>query len=684
MAISQVSKGVYVISPAQVKKYKDTAAGEYTSVFTKERAKQWELAQKQALMNIEVGSERYKQEMLAYRDRVKALDDQLLANQKDASDVRAGLLSASDRARIAAARAVQDEEKERARREELKARTSTYTKGGTTTSTSTGTTTGTGGVGTGARAPSAPKVSDTDRQEIGGAIRESGGDPLLAVQGVEGRRTGGTLVGGSEALSDAQNVTLIESLVDARVAESGVDRATAKADILTELEDGGKGYIVDSVMRAEAPAAPQAAGAGGTRTSTSTRTTTSTRAGQGFYQPYAGLGELPALTPAEEEAVLKSMAPADRTPELEFLAKQRASLAKQRAALTAPTAPQFDFITQARDIAAGRFGPTQPSPAYRERLVTQGLLTAPEDVRAELLRQYRTTLPVAPTAAPSPVTAGVPAPTPAPTPTPTPIPTPTPTPEVELPLQERLLLANMGRELAVPVSDKSMLETLAQTTLVAPPSRFPVTPTVSTVREPELMAAPTPPLNLRPDTSRAAELALLGVKSEGELVVPAGEKGEPSTAGSVKDIRPLNLPARSPFPAPPAVQLEQAKAAGRLATSVEKSEDVRVATKAGVQPEVMGVKKGGPPSKVTYLQNRIETALDLKAKPSKLQRLTASGSGKVANDLYRANAAKGIPFQRTWEEITMTFNGNEDAMKKAHEVALALDMMTNDTAPKEK
>lgn len=674
MAISQVSKGVYVVSPAQVKKYKDTAAGEYTSVFTKERAKQWELAQKQALMNIEVGSERYKQEMLAYRDRVKALDDQLLANQKDASDVRAGLLTASDRARIAAARAVQDEEKARARREELQARTATYTKGGTTTSTSTGTSTGTGGAGAGARAPAAPKVSDTDRQEIGGAIRESGGDPLLAVQGVESRRTGGTLVGGSEALSDAQNVTLIESLVDARVAESGADRRTAKADILTELDDNGKGYIVDSVMRAEAPAAPDTGGAGGPRTSTSTRTTTSTRAGQGFYKPYAGLGELPALTAAEEEAVLKSMAPADRTPELEFLALQRADLAKKRAALAAPTAPQFDFITQARDIAAGRFGPTQPSPAYRERLVTQGLLTAPEDVRAELLRQYRAVPAAAPITPPSAVPEGVAAPAPT-------APATESKPEVELPLRERLLLADMGRELAVPVSDKSMLETLAATTLTSP-ARLTAPPSVSTMRQPELVVAPTPPINI--DTSRAAELALLGVKPEGELVVPAGDKGEPSTAGSVKDIRPLELPGRSPLPATPKKQLEQAEAADRFATSVEKADAARVASKSSLTPEILGVKKGGPPSKVTYLQNRIETALDLKTKPSKLERLTASGSGKVARDLYRANAAKGIPFQRTWEEITMTFNGNEDAMKKAHEIALALDMMTNDTAPKEK
>ncbi len=730
MPISQVSRGVYVVSPAQVPKYKDTAAGEYTSVFTKERAKQWELAQKQALMNIEVGAKRYEQEMLAYRSKLKALDDQLLANQRDASDVRAGVLTAEDRARIAAARAVQDEQKERARREELQARTSTFTKGGTSTSTSTGT-----GGGGGTRAPSAPKVSDTDRQEIGGAIRESGGDPMLAVEGVESRRTGGTLVGGSGALSDAQNVTLIESLVDSRVADSGVDRATAKADILTELDDGGKGYIVDSVIRAEAPAATPTAGAGG-----GTRTTTSTRAGQGFYKPYAGLGELPELTPAEQDAIVKSMSPADRTPELEFLALQRAALEKQRAALGAPTAPGFDFITDARDIAAGRFGPTQSSPAYRQRLATQGLLAAPEDVRAELLRQYRASLPVAPTApvsaVPVPPAAAPPAaaaPTAAPpaaaparfgesgmgesfpyereivaaesrTQPPAP-PTAAPPTPVEDPETRALRLkaqdAVRAREFAVKqaelqalmdkrASDRSLVSGMLSP-LSGLSTDMPPVPAMTAPQQPRPQTLPqrTPPeqrpapfIMPRVNTDRAAELALLGVKPEGELTVPAGDKGEPDTSAA-RNTPPLSLPARSPFPDSPRVQLEKAESAGRFATSVKKAEDVRIATKAGLGGEVMGVKQGGPPNKVTYLQNRIETALELKAKPDKLSRLTASGAGKVANDLYRANAAKGIPFQRTWEEITMTFTGNEDAMKKAHEIAIALDMLTKDTAPKE-
>ena len=661
MAISQVSKGVYVVSPAQVKKYKDTAAGEYTSVFTKERAKQWELAQKQALMNIEVGSERYKQEMLAYRDRVKSLDDQRALYQRELEDIKSGKLTAEDASRKVTARLIQDAREEKARRQELQARKSTMSAGGTSTSTTTG-------EGSGGRAPSARKPSLPPDQlaAIGTVVRDAG-TIEQAVTKMSASRSGGLLPSLSVEMSDDQNAALVESLTDDLMSGGGLDRAEARAAVQKGLREvTGGAAIADSADRVALRLTPEEGGG------TYTRITTSTRPGSTTSKPYAGLGELPELTPEEEKAIRESVSPVSR-------AEREKELQDAINALKAPdrpSVPQFDFITQARDIAAGRFGPTQPSPAYRERLVTQGLLTAPADVQAELVRQYRASLPTAPIEVPRAVTEGVP--------TPTPAPTPVPTTEVELPLQERLLLANMGRELAVPVSDKSMLETLAQTALVAPPSRFPVTPTVSTMREPELVAAPTPPLNLRTDEARAAELALLGVKPEGELVVPAGEKGEPSTAGSVKDIRPLNLPGRSPFPASPTVQLEQAKAADRFATSVEKAEDVRVATKSGLQPEVMGVKKGGPPSKVTYLQNRIEASLELKDKPGKLDRLAASGSGKVARDLYRANSSKGVPFGRTWDEITMTFRGNEDAMKRAHEIALALDMMTNDTAPKEK
>jgi hypothetical protein len=80
----------------------------------------------------------------------------------------------------------------------------------------------------------------------------------------------------------------------------------------------------------------------------------------------------------------------------------------------------------------------------------------------------------------------------------------------------------------------------------------------------------------------------------------------------------------------------------------------------------------------------MESALELSKKDDKLRRIIASGPGKIANDLYVANKSKGIPFNKTWEEITMTFAQDKEGMSRAHEVALALDMKATDQkTPKE-
>ena len=64
--------------------------------------------------------------------------------------------------------------------------------------------------------------------------------------------------------------------------------------------------------------------------------------------------------------------------------------------------------------------------------------------------------------------------------------------------------------------------------------------------------------------------------------------------------------------------------------------------------------------------------------PDKIKRLTASGPGRVASDIYKANKAKGIEFKTTWQEIQMTFADDRASMERAHEIALALDMMDED------
>jgi hypothetical protein len=101
----------------------------------------------------------------------------------------------------------------------------------------------------------------------------------------------------------------------------------------------------------------------------------------------------------------------------------------------------------------------------------------------------------------------------------------------------------------------------------------------------------------------------------------------------------------------------------------------------GAQDYYRGPTPSKKETKETYLFNRLQTAYPLAKKPDKLDRVIASGPGKVAYDLYVANKAKGIPFTKTYEEITMTFAGDRKAMEQGHSVALALDIKDNNTAP---
>ena len=111
MPVSEISKGVFIIAPRDLPKYKDTAAGQYTSVFTKQRADQWEMAQKQAMLNVELGTKRYAEEMKTYRDRLDALD----ARKKELAGLKVrvaeGRLDAKDAAELAALREAGDRQK---------------------------------------------------------------------------------------------------------------------------------------------------------------------------------------------------------------------------------------------------------------------------------------------------------------------------------------------------------------------------------------------------------------------------------------------------------------------------------------------------------------------------------------------------------------------------------------------
>ena len=123
----------------------------------------------------------------------------------------------------------------------------------------------------------------------------------------------------------------------------------------------------------------------------------------------------------------------------------------------------------------------------------------------------------------------------------------------------------------------------------------------------------------------------------------------------------------------PATQRAQsAAAAGKFVSDVKTS---------GAEESFGGGKKSVDP-KLDYLFKRVEAANMLVKRSDKLDRLTASGVGKTARALYDANRKKNIPFSVTYEKMTELYKGDPEEMMRAHEIVLALDMLSRDKEPK--
>jgi len=74
MPINEISKGVFYLSTPKTEKYKMSAAGQYTTTFTKAKADLWDLSLKQALLQIQSAEEAYQLQMKSYLERQKQLD----------------------------------------------------------------------------------------------------------------------------------------------------------------------------------------------------------------------------------------------------------------------------------------------------------------------------------------------------------------------------------------------------------------------------------------------------------------------------------------------------------------------------------------------------------------------------------------------------------------------------------
>lgn len=92
------------------------------------------------------------------------------------------------------------------------------------------------------------------------------------------------------------------------------------------------------------------------------------------------------------------------------------------------------------------------------------------------------------------------------------------------------------------------------------------------------------------------------------------------------------------------------------------------------QREIDDAKKAKPSGKTGYFQQRFDNAKEIVDQPGKLARLTASGPGKVAADVYNANKTTDKDFKLTYDTLTATYEDDKEALAVAHQVALALDI----------
>jgi hypothetical protein len=228
--------------------------------------------------------------------------------------------------------------------------------------------------------------------------------------------------------------------------------------------------------------------------------------------------------------------------------------------------------------------------------------------------------------------------------------------------------------------------------MLAPLQGFNATVPTADLRAPGVtptVARPTytpPPVTAGAVPSMAARLAApspvgMGVRPEGVLPPPIPTAG-PSAAyaaprtpvyGTPEARAMLRKDSETPGMITGGTNLIINKAEKAAAEQKQKADEAAVKGKGAL---------GTPPKdeRGAYFIDRADAATALKDQPGKLKRLAASGAGKVGYQIYTTNKASGFAFMPvTWSEIVNTFAGDPEAMKKAHEVALAAAMVAHDS-----
>lgn len=361
MAIQNVGQGVYVIVPEKV----DTQGGKYVSIFTKQREEQWQLAQKQAGFEADVALKSFSEQMKTYRDRVDAMNDQIRDLRKLRERALSDELTAKDKAELASWKLQADRDAKIAARANKPLPSTTKTE-----------TTGT--AGRGGKGPTLGKVGDADKEIIMGAMAPAVGDVGTALAGVKDARETTDLAAATPEDTDAQNFFVINDLADKRVLATGEDKDTAIAEVLREANAIDPQYA-ESYARHVRTKDEIETGTAGDRKTTTTRT-----GGGAARVPEYEFGKEGATPKAGPEIPVES-----RSQIQDDIDKKISEIQDEIKGLKAPTFETFDYITRAREIASGRFGPTSASPAFGQRNALQLLLRATPEEQQKYLADFR-------------------------------------------------------------------------------------------------------------------------------------------------------------------------------------------------------------------------------------------------------------------------------------------------------
>lgn len=653
MPINEISKGVFYLSTPKTDKYKMSAAGQYTTTFTKAKADLWDLSLKQALMQIQSAEEAYQLQMKSYLERQKQLDSleaelnlaREQGNQKAINDAYKNYISV---------KATQDRANaDRA----LRATERVYP----TESTSYGLG---GGFGAGAR-KAMEKLSPDQAAYIKAIAAQNAGNvgaTLAAIDQALG--TEGVLRTSSPDIADAVRAVTMNEIVNVQVSQTGEAMGDAVASVSAEanIVDPSENYTNAYEKMLFTPEPPPTGGG----------------AGAGAITRESGPVSRPKFTGKPEEAKVDTTFPDLKLKLLEDEIKlNRELLEKDK-----PTKPESDLITTARDIFAGRAGPTMgASAAYKQRLVLDTLLKMSPEERAGIVKKYGGAQPAAEAVAKAAEVAAPAVPA-----------APVAIPPGATPYRDE---ATGAEGYLTPGNQK--VETKPGTA-AAPPAEPTVTPQAPAPMIPQT-PAPSVPVS-QPQLDRRAEMEMLGM-GPGETPVPVFKTLPPR--GTVEQAQPILFSGEtadrsSLGVSPPQTTTREANAPAPVERTKEQIEEsvgpplptipslnkplevIRTQeTKQPKVPEALPGKTGGTATtpkgrQMQYVEKVYEGAKELVAKKDKLSRVTSSGEGKLASEIYFGNKNQNKDFKKTWEEITISFADNPAARERAHTIAMALDL----------